>query len=198
MGRIVVTEFSSLDGVVEAPGGEDFKYPNWSFAFDRGTEGDRFKLDEALGAEALLIGRRTYEGFAAAWPRYEGELADKYNAMPKYVVSRTLTDPAWNNTHVLAGDLADDVTRLRHEVTGDISVAGSIRLVQGLIEHDLVDELHLMTFPVLLGTGRRLFGATPDKQAWKLTESASVGEGVLITVFQRVRDADREATRSQE
>jgi dihydrofolate reductase len=187
MGRIVVTEFSSLDGVVEAPGGEDFKYPNWSFAFDRGTDGDRFKLDEALGAEALLIGRRTYEGFAAAWPQYEGELADKYNAMPKYVFSRTLTDPAWNNTHVLAGDLADEVTRLRREVAGDISVAGSIRLVQGLIEHDLVDELHLMTFPVLLGTGRRLFGATPDKQAWKLTEAASVGDGVLITVFERVR-----------
>ncbi len=147
MGRIVVTEFISLDGVVQAPGGEDFKYPNWSFEFDRGQEGEQFKVDEALGAEALLLGRRTYEGFAAAWPQYEGELADKYNGMPKYVVSRTLTNPGWNNTHVLAGGLVEDVTRLKAELDGDISVAGSIRLVQGLLEHDLVDELHLMTFP---------------------------------------------------
>ena len=187
MGRIVVTEFSSLDGVVEAPGGEDFKYPGWSIAFNRGAEGDRFKLDETLGAEALLIGRRTYEGFAAAWPQYEGELADKYNAMPKYVVSRTLTDPAWNNTHVLAGDLADDVTRLRHEVTGDISVAGSISLVQSLLALDLVDELHLMQFPVILGYGKRLWGETPDKSDWTLTRSTAYGEGVLVTEFRRAR-----------
>ena len=187
MGRIVVTEFISLDGVVQAPGGEDFKYPNWSFAFDRGKEGEQFKVDEALGAEALLLGRRTYEGFAAAWPQYEGELADKYNGMPKYVVSSTLTDPAWHNTRVLSGGLVGDVTRLKDEVDGDISVAGSIQLVQGLFEHDLVDELHLMTFPVLLGTGRRLFGETPDKSAWKLSESITVGDGVLITILQRAR-----------
>ncbi|MEV1333591.1 dihydrofolate reductase family protein [Micromonospora costi] len=185
MGRIVVTEFVSLDGVAEAPGGEDFAYPNWSFAFDRGAEGERFKVDEALGAEALLLGRRTYEGFAAAWPQYEGELADKYNGMPKYVYSRTLTRPEWNNTHVLSGGLAEEVRRLRAELDGDISVAGSIRLVQGLLAHDLVDELHLMTFPVVLGTGRRLFGETPDKSTWTLTESITVGEGVLITIFQR-------------
>src|SRR3954471_19401699 len=157
MGRIVVTEFISLDGVVEAPGGSDFKYPNWSFAFDRGPEGERYKEEEALGATALLLGRATYDGFAAAWPRYEGELADKYNGMPKYVVSSTLTHPEWNNTRVLSGGLGEEVTRLKDEVDGDISVAGSIQLVRGLIEHDLVDELHLMTFPVLLGTGRRLF-----------------------------------------
>jgi dihydrofolate reductase len=187
MGRIVVTEFISLDGVVQAPGGEDFKYANWSFEFDRGEEGERFKVDEALGAEALLLGRRTYEGFAAAWPQVEGELADKYNGMPKYVVSRTLTDPAWNNTTVLAGGLVEEVTRVRDGVDGDISVAGSIRLVQGLFEHDLVDELHLMTFPVVLGTGRRLFGETPDKSAWTLTEAATVGDGVLITVLRRAR-----------
>ncbi|MEN3608783.1 dihydrofolate reductase family protein [Plantactinospora sp. ZYX-F-223] len=187
MGRIVVTEFISLDGVVEAPGGEDFKYPNWSFEFDRGEEGERFKVAEALGAEALLLGRRTYQGFASAWPQYEGELADKYNGMPKYLVSRTLTDPTWNNTRVLSGGLVDEVTRLRDEVTGDISVAGSIQLVQGLLEHDLVDELHLMMFPVLLGTGRRLFGETSDRSTWKLTDSITVGEGVLITTLQRAR-----------
>ncbi|GAA4672717.1 dihydrofolate reductase family protein [Phytohabitans rumicis] len=187
MGKIVVTEFISLDGVVQAPGGEDFKYPNWSFEFDRGTEGEQFKVDEALGAAALLLGRRTYEGFAAAWPGYEGELADKYNGMPKYVVSGTLADPKWNNTRVLAGDLVEEVTRLKDEVDGDISVAGSIQLVQGLLEHDLVDELHLMTFPVILGTGRRLFGQTTDKSAWTLTESIAVGASVLITILQRAR-----------
>jgi dihydrofolate reductase len=189
MGTIVVTTFSSLDGVVEAPGGEDFKYPNWSFEFDRGAEGEQFKVDEAMGAEALLLGRRTYEGFAAAWPQYDGELADKYNGMPKYVVSATLTDPSWNNTRVLSGDLVEEVTRLKDEVGGEISVAGSIQLAQGLLAHDLVDELHLMTFPVILGTGRRLFGEAPDKSAWRLTESTTVGEGVLITIFQRARTA---------
>lgn len=187
MGRIVVTEFISLDGVVEAPGGEDFKYPNWSFDFDRGDEGERFKVDEALGSSALLLGRHTYEGFASAWPQYEGELADKYNGMPKYVVSSTLKDPSWNNTQVLFGDLTDEVTRIKREVDGDISVAGSIELARGLLERDLVDELHLMTFPVILGTGRRLFGETPDKSVWKLTEVTTVGEGVLITILQRVR-----------
>jgi len=187
MGRIVVTEFISLDGVVQAPGGEDFKYPNWSFEFDRGAEGERFKVDEALGADALLLGRRTYEGFAAAWPGYEGELADKYNGMPKYVVSRTLEEPEWHNTRVLTGDLAEEVTRLKDEVEGEISVAGSIQLVRGLLEHDLVDEIHLMTFPVILGTGRRLFGEAPDKSAWRLTEATTVGAGVLITILQRAR-----------
>ncbi|HLU57651.1 MAG TPA: dihydrofolate reductase family protein [Pseudonocardia sp.] len=186
MGRIVVTEFISLDGVVEAPGGEEFVHRNWSFDFDRGEDGDRFKLDEALGADALLLGRTTYESFAGAWPDYEGELADKYNAMPKYVVSRTLTDPAWNNTRVLRGDPATEVAALKAEVDGELQVAGSIRLVQALLAHDLVDEIHLMTFPVILGTGRRLFGETPDKSRWKLTGSRVVGEGIPITIFQRV------------
>ena len=116
MGRIVLTEFTYIDGVVEAPGGEDFKYPNWTFEFDRGPEGERFKEAESLQAAALLLGRRTYEGFAAAWPRYEGELADKYNSMPKYVVSHTLTDPKWAGTTVLNGDLAQDVTRLKQRL----------------------------------------------------------------------------------
>lgn len=182
MGELVVTEFSSLDGVVEAPGGEDFKYEGWSFAFDAGEDGEAFKVDEALGGAALLIGRRTYESFADAWPGREGVLADKYNSMPKYVVSSTLTDPEWNNTRVVG---VADVPRLKAEVEGEIQVPGSIRLVQDLIEHDLVDEIRLMTFPVLLGYGRRLFGETSDKSRWKLVESKTVGEGIPITIFQR-------------
>jgi dihydrofolate reductase len=185
MATLVVTTFISLDGVVEAPGGGDFRYAEWSFAFDRGEDGERFKHDEALGAEALLIGRTTYEGFAAAWPNYEGDLADKYNGMPKYVVSSTLTDPAWNNTRVLSGDVVANVTKLKDEVAGEIQVPGSIRLVQALLAADLVDEIHLMTFPVILGTGRRLFGDTPEKTNWKLTRSVTVGEGIPVTVYQR-------------
>ena len=185
MGRIVVTEFISLDGVVEAPGGSDFKYPNWSFAFDRGPDGERYKEEEALGADALLLGRTTYDGFAAAWPQYEGELADKYNGMPKYVVSSTLTNPAWNNTTVLNGDLADEVRRLKDAIPGDISVAGSVSLVQSLLALDLVDELHLMQFPVILGYGKRLWGDTPDKTDWSLTRCTTFGEGVLVTELRR-------------
>ena len=185
MGRIVVTEFISLDGVVEAPGGEDFKYPGWSFEFDRGEDGDRFKLDEALEAEALLIGRRTYESFAGAWPGREGPFADKFNSMPKYVVSSTLAEPAWNNTRVITGDVAGEVRKVQEHVDGDIQVPGSIRLVRELIEHDLVDEIHLMTFPVILGTGRRLFGETTDRTTWKLAEARTVGEGIPVTIFQR-------------
>jgi dihydrofolate reductase len=186
MARIVVTEFVSLDGVAEAPGGEDFKYRSWSFEFDRGEDGDKYKLDEAFGAAALLIGRRTYESFANAWPRYEGALADKYNSMPKYVVSGTLTDPEWNNTHIIRGDVVQQITELKRELDGDIQVPGSIQLVQDLIDKDLVDEIRLMTFPVILGTGRRLLGQTANKSIWKMTESATVGEGIGITVFQRV------------
>ncbi|TYB44627.1 dihydrofolate reductase family protein [Actinomadura chibensis] len=187
MGRVVVTEFISLDGVVQSPGGEDFKYPNWSFDFDRGPEGEQFKTDEALGSAALLLGRVTYEGFAAAWPQYEGELADKYNGMPKYVVSRTLKDPEWNNTSVLSGDLAEEVARLKRDVDGEISVAGSIRLVQGLLALDLVDEIHLMWFPVILGHGRTLWTETPDRSAWTLTESTRYGRDALVTIHRRAR-----------
>jgi dihydrofolate reductase len=184
MGRIVVTEFVSLDGVMEAPGGEDFKYKGWSFEFDRGDEGNQFKLDETVAAEALLLGRVTYEGFAAAWPSREGEFADKFNEMPKYVVSSTLEDPEWNNSTVLKGDVVDEVTKLKREVDGDIYVHGSCRLAQTLIENDLVDELHLMVFPVVLGTGRRLFGETSDKKSLRLTDSKTVGEGVTILIYQ--------------
>src|SRR5437879_4554142 len=152
MGKIVVTEFSSLDGVVEDPGGaENFKYGGWSFEISRGDEGDEFKLDEGFASEALLLGRVTYEGFAAAWPSMEGEFADKFNNMPKYVVSSTLKEPEWNNSTVLKGDVAEEVAKLREEVDGEISVAGSAQLVQTLIEHDLADELRLMVYPVALG-----------------------------------------------
>jgi dihydrofolate reductase len=185
MGKIVVTEFISLDGVIEDPGGsEDFKYGGWSFEINRGDEGDNFKLEETRNSAALLLGRKTYEGFADAWPSREGEFADKFNNMPKYVVSSTLKDPKWTNTTVLGGALADDVSKVRDEVNGDIVVHGSAQLVQGLLEHGLVDELRLMVFPVVLGAGRRLFGETSDKRPLKLTDSKTVGDGVTIQVYE--------------
>jgi dihydrofolate reductase len=186
MGRIVVTEFVSLDGVMEDPGGaENFRHGGWSFAISRGDEGDKFKLDEALSAQALLLGRVTYEGFAEAWPSREGEFADKFNTMPKYVVSSTLEDPEWNNTTVLKGDVKEEVEKLRQEQDGDIVVHGSARLVQTLIEHDLVDELRLMVYPVVLGSGKRLFGETSEKKTLRLVDSKVVGDGVLIVVYER-------------
>jgi dihydrofolate reductase len=189
MGRIVVTEFVSLDGVMEAPGGEDFKYKGWSFEFDRGEEGNKFKLDETLESEALLLGRVTYEGFAEAWPSREDEFADKFNEMPKYVVSSTLENPEWNNSTVLQGDAVQEVTKLKQELDGDIYVHGSRQLAQALIEHDLVDELHLMVFPVILGTGKRIFGDTSDKKPLRLTDSKTVGDGVNILIYQPATEA---------
>jgi dihydrofolate reductase len=191
MGRIVVTEFISLDGVVEDPGGsEDFKYGGWSFAFDRGDEGNKFKLDETMDADALLLGRVTYEGFAAAWPSRDGEFADKFNNMRKYVVSSTLSDPEWTNTTVLEGDVVEEVRKLRQEPGGDVVVHGSVQLAQTLIDNDLVDELRLMVFPVVLGAGKRLFGETGDKKTLRLTDSKTVGEGVAILVYQQAGDGD--------
>jgi dihydrofolate reductase len=190
MGRIVITEFVSLDGVMEAPGGgEDYKHGGWTFEIDRGTEGDKFKLDEAFAAEALLLGRVTFEGFAAAWPAREGEFADKFNTMPKYVVSSTLEKPEWNNSTVLKGDIAEEVSKLKQEHDGDIVVHGSARLAQTLIEHDLVDELRLMVFPVVLGSGKRLFGDTSDKKRLRLTDSRTVGDGIAILIYEPVREA---------
>ncbi|MFD4958137.1 dihydrofolate reductase family protein [Microbacterium sp. NPDC058389] len=181
----MLTEFISLDGVVEAPGGEDFTYPDWSLEVDRGDDGEAFKEDEALGSAALLLGRRTYEGFASAWPQYEGRLADKYNSMPKYVVSGTLRDPAWTNTTVLADDLVPAVSQLKQDVAGDICVAGSVQLAQALLAEDLVDEIHLMTFPVILGHGRTLWAATPAKTDWRLADARTYGDGVLVTILER-------------
>ena len=188
MGRIVVTEFMSLDGVVEDPGGsEDFKYGGWSFEFDRGEEGGAFKFEETRNSSALLLGRTTYEGFAAAWPSMEGEFADKFNGMPKYVVSSTLEDPSWNNTTVLDGELAVEVAKLRDATDGEIYVHGSAQLVQGLLAADLIDELRLMVFPVLLGSGKRLFGASEQKQALKLASCKTVGDGIAVLIYEGAR-----------
>jgi dihydrofolate reductase len=186
MGRIVVTEFISLDGVIEAPGGaEGFKYDGWTFEFDRGDDGNTFKLDEVMEAEAQLLGRRTYEGFAAAWPSYTDEagFADKMNAMPKYVLSATLERADWNNSTILRS--LDEVAKLRDELDGVILVAGSAQLVQGLLERDLVDELRLMVFPVVLGTGKRLWGETSDKKQFHLVDVKTVGEGIAILTLGR-------------
>jgi dihydrofolate reductase len=189
MAKIVVTEFVSLDGVMQAPGGEDFKYPGWTFEFDRGDDGNQFKLDETMEADALLLGRITYESFAGAWPSRDGEFADKFNTMPKYVVSSTLDDPEWNNTTVLKGDAAEEAAKLKEELDGVIQVPGSLRLVGALLESDLVDQLNLMVFPVALGTGRRLFGEMDERKDWKLTESRPVGpDGVLVLTYERDRN----------
>ena len=186
MGRIVVTEFISLDGVVEDPGGsENFKYGGWTFEFDRGDEGNKFKLDETMASDALLLGRVTYEGFADAWPSREGEFADRFNTMPKYVVSSTLQNPEWTNSTVISADLPAEVEKLKQQFDGDVVVHGSVQLVRGLLEQDLVDELRLMVFPVVLGAGKQLFGETSDKKRFRLTDTQSVGEGVAILTMQR-------------
>jgi dihydrofolate reductase len=184
MGRIVVTEFVSLDGVMEDPGGsEDFKHGGWTFELPFGEDGGKFKLDETVASDALLLGRVTYEGFAEAWPSRDGEFADMFNSMPKYVVSSTLSDPTWNNSTVLNGDLVDEVKKLRERHDGDIVVHGSAQLVRGLLEHDLVDELRLMVFPVVLGAGKRLFGETSDKKTFQIVDTKTVGDGVTILVY---------------
>ena len=186
MAKIVVTEFVSLDGVMQAPGGEDFKYPGWTFEFDRGDDGNQFKVDETMEADALLLGRITYESFAGAWPSRDGEFADKFNTMPKYVVSSTLENPEWNNTTVLKGDAVEEAAKLKEELDGVIQVPGSLRLVQALLQSDLVDQLNLMVFPVALGTGRRLFGEMDERKDWKLIESRPVGpDSVLVLTYER-------------
>jgi dihydrofolate reductase len=185
MGRIVVTEFISLDGVVEDPGGsENFRHGGWSFAISSGDDGGQFKLEETRASDAQLLGRVTYEAFADAWPSRDGEFADMFNSMPKYVVSSTLTDPTWNNSAVLTGDLAGEVAKLKARYERDIVVHGSVQLAQALIEGDLVDELRLMVYPVVLGSGLRLFGETSDKKTFKLASSQIVGDGVAILVYQ--------------
>jgi dihydrofolate reductase len=167
---------------MEDPGGaEGFKYGGWTFEINRGPDGDKFKLDETVQAEALLLGRRTYEGFAAAWPNITDEVgfADKMNSMPKYVVSSTLTDPTWNAQVITF----DDVPGVREQVSGNLLVAGSNQLAQGLLERDLIDELRLMVFPVVLGTGKRLFGETSDKKPLKLAASQTFGDGVVTLTY---------------
>jgi dihydrofolate reductase len=185
MSRIVVTEFVSLDGVMEDPGGsEQTKHGAWTFEFDRGDKGNKFKLDETMGSDALLLGRVTYEGFADAWPSRDGEFADKFNTMPKYVVSNTLERADWDNSTILSGDVVEQVSKLREQPGGDIVVHGSARLVQTLLENDLVDELRLMVFPVVLGSGKRLFGDTNDKKTLRLKSVETVGDGVTIQIYE--------------
>jgi dihydrofolate reductase len=187
MGRIVVTEYISVDGVVEAPSGtESSQRVGWTDAFNRGPEGDKFKLDETMASDALLLGRVTYDGFAPVWPHYQGEFADKFNTMPKYVVSSTLQNPAWNNTTVLRGDIVEEVTHLKQQYKRDIVVHGSPQLVQTLIEHDLVDALHLQIYPVIVGAGKRLFTETSDTKRLRLTEARTVGDGVHILIYEKV------------
>lgn len=184
MGRIVVTEYISIDGVIEAPGGdEDYEHVNWVFEFERGEDGQKFKDDETLGSEALLLGRITYEGFAPAWPTFEGEVADKMNAMPKYVISKTLVDPDWNNTTVLQGDVIDEATALKERVDGDIVVHGSAQLAQALFAAGLVDELRLMVFPLVLGSGKKLFHGDGKKMYMPLRDVKTVGDGITILTY---------------
>jgi dihydrofolate reductase len=184
MGRVIVTEFISLDGVIEAPGGgENYKHAGWTFKISRGEEGDAFKLQETLDSEALLLGRVTYEGFARAWPSMKNSFADKFNSMPKYVVSSTLKKADWNNSTILKGDVVEEVTKLKQTLKGNIAVHGSGQLVQTLIASDLIDELRLMVFPVILGSGKRLFGETNDKKPMKRISSQTVGDGVQILIY---------------
>src|SRR3954463_8259000 len=182
MSRVVVSQFMSVDGVVEDPGGsEGFDRGGWAFQFDRGPDGDKFKLDELMASDALLLGRKTYEGFAAAWPSREGEFADKFNTMAKYVVSSTLSDPEWNNSTVIApGELAERVGELKAQPGGDILVNGSARLVRALMDHDLVDEYRLMVFPVVLGGGKHLFGERGDAAGLQLADTRPAGECTIL------------------
>jgi dihydrofolate reductase len=186
MAKLVVSQFMTLDGVVEDPGGsENFERGGWAFEYDRGPEGDKFKLDEVMAADALLLGRTTYEGFAEAWPSREGDFADKFNNMSKYVVSTTLEDPDWNNSTVIKDDVAGAVAKLKEQGGGDILVNGSVELVQTLLEHALVDEYRLMVFPVVLGSGKRLFGETSEAAGLKLVDSKPAGETVILTYAPR-------------
>src|SRR3981081_2109165 len=191
MGRIVVTEFVSLDGVMQAPGGgEEYEHAGWTFEIDRGADGETFKTGETRDSEALLLGRVTYEGFAAAWPTMKGEFADKFNNMPKYVVSSTLEAPEWNNTTVLDGDFEEQVSKLKQEVDGDIVVHGSASLVQGLLERGLVGEVRLLVFPVVLGSGKRLFSETSGKRRLRLVDSKAVGDGIAILTYDSAAGAE--------
>jgi dihydrofolate reductase len=188
----VVSEFVTVDGVMDGPGGEPTApRAGWAFQFDRGEDGNQFKLDELMASDALLLGRVTYEGFAKAWPGRSDDqgFADKFNSMTKYVVSSTLTEPLeWANSHLLKGDLVEEVTKLKQQDGGDIMVNGSCQLVHALADHDLVDAYHLMVFPTVLGAGKRMFADTAEAMSLRLTEVKPVGpEGVLTVVYERAR-----------
>ncbi len=192
MGKIVISENVSLDGVIQDPAGDEgFSRGGWVGRIAALPKLAKVTLDEALGTEALLLGRRSYEWFAARWPSRSGELADRLNSLPKYVVSSTLEDPDWNNSTVLKGDVVNEVSKLKQELHGEINVPASIQLTHTLIEHDLVDELRLKIFPVVLGAGARLFGETSDKKPMRLVDTQSVGDGIAILTYEPVRDAER-------
>ena len=182
MGNLVISEFITVDGVAEDPGGEAFERGGWAFQFDRGQDGDKFKLDEVVAAEALVLGRVTYEGFARAWPQMKDEVgfAEKMNSMPKYVASRTLRDPEWSNTRVLDGDVGDAVRKLKDRSEGDLLVSGSMSLAQTLLEQGLVDEIRLMVFPIVLGAGKRLFGETTKPSPLRQVESRAAGDTQIV------------------
>jgi dihydrofolate reductase len=192
MGKIVVSENVSLDGVVEDPTGEEgFRHGGWFNQIgDKDREGwAKVGFDEALGAEAMLLGRRSYEFLAARWPSRTGEWAERLNSMPKYVVSSTLVDPGWTNSTVLTGEVVKEVSKLKQERDGEILVAASRQLVRTLMEHDLVDELRLMVYPVVLGAGERLFGETSDKTPMRLVDTKTIGDGLAFLTYEMVRNA---------
>jgi dihydrofolate reductase len=190
MGKIIVSDNVSLDGVVQDPAGDEgFRRGGWVGLIKDRPELGKLALDEALAAEALLLGRRSYEWFAARWPSRSGDLADRLNSMPKYVVSSTLEDPAWNNSTVLEGDVVSAVSKLKQELNGEIVVAASFRLVETLMEHDLVDELRLKIFPVVLGDGERLFGETSGKKPMRLVDTQTVEGDVVFLTYQIAREA---------
>jgi dihydrofolate reductase len=187
MSRIVVSQFVSVDGVIEDPIGiEDLGRGEWVRA-STGPDGSKYKLDEIMDAAAMLFGRRTYESYAGAWPERKDEYADRINSMPKYVVSSTLADPTWTNTTVLAGDPASSVGALKQQIDGDILIQGSVQLTYTLMEHDLVDEWRLMVFPVVVGAGKRFFGDPGKAVDVRLVECRAVGEGVAIVSYEAVR-----------
>jgi dihydrofolate reductase len=190
MGKLIVSENVTLDGVIQDPAGDEgFRVGGWVGLIKNSPQLGKLALDEAMDAEALLLGRRSYEWFAARWPSRRGELADRLNSVPKYVVSSTLDHPGWNNSTVLAGDVLNEVSRLKHELSGDIVVPASFQLVHTLMEHDLVDELRLKIFPVVLGAGERLFGEASDKKPMRLVDTQTVEGGVAFLTYERVRDA---------
>ena len=190
MGKIVVSDNVSLDGVIQDPAGDEgFGRGGWvGLIKDRPGVG-KLALDEALGADALLLGRRSYEWMAGRWPSRSGELADRLNSMPKYVVSSSLEDPDWKNSTVLKGAVVNEASKLKQEVDGDIVIVASFQLVRTLIEHDLVDELRLKVYPVVLGAGERLFGETSDKKPMRLVDTRTVDGDVAFLTYERVRDA---------
>jgi dihydrofolate reductase len=190
MGTIVVSDNVSLDGVIQDQAGDEgFRVGGWVGLIKDRPQLAKLALDEARGADALLLGRRSYEWFAARWPSRSGELADRLNSLPKYIVSSTLEDPDWNNSTVLKGDVLDEVSKVKHELEGEIVVPASFQLVRALLEHDLVDELRLKIFPVVLGAGERLFGETSDKRPMRLVDSETVEGEIVFVTYEPVRDA---------